>query len=139
MSKGYSPLDNEVDTQLDYAVFQFVETLHVVNYLFRRWKTEKLSVGVAKAACESFNSCRRAGCSKSSVDKTSPGEFISSGAGNQISSAKGGDGIGASTSPDITKKELRGLLMCDLLLFGRSDYSLCARASSAGFNIDTIS
>ncbi|KAF9621088.1 hypothetical protein IFM89_016522 [Coptis chinensis] len=28
------------------------------------------------------------------------------GAGNQISSAKGGDGIGASTSADITKKEL---------------------------------
>ncbi|KAF9615052.1 hypothetical protein IFM89_021623 [Coptis chinensis] len=62
------------------------------------------------------------------------------GAGNQISSAKGGDGIGASTSADITKKELlRAIDVLTLLLLKIDLTTACARASSAGFNIDTIS
>ncbi|PIA43091.1 hypothetical protein AQUCO_02000500v1 [Aquilegia coerulea] len=61
------------------------------------------------------------------------------GAGNQLSSDTGGDGTGASTSADITKKELLRAIDVRLVAVRQDLTTACARASAAGFTVDTVS
>ncbi|KAL5698340.1 hypothetical protein ACHQM5_029392 [Ranunculus cassubicifolius] len=61
------------------------------------------------------------------------------GTGNQSSSATGGDGLGASTSADITKQELLKAIDVRLVAVKQDLTTACGRASAAGFTSDTVS
>lgn len=65
--------------------------------------------------------------------------IYSQGAGDQHFGALGGDGTGSMAAADATKKELLRAIDVRLVAVRQDLTTACARASSAGFNLDTVS
>ncbi|XP_048234601.1 uncharacterized protein LOC8260430 isoform X2 [Ricinus communis] len=65
--------------------------------------------------------------------------IYSQGAGDQLSGALGGDGMGTVAGTDATKKELLRAIDVRLAAVTQDLTTACARASAAGFNPETVS